>query len=521
MSTQNKPTIVVGRVDVATAQATGVSTLLPKSIVFSDAGDIQAITAVGNVVDVGTSANAALLAANNTFTGRNIFQPAVATSGSAFAIKVTGAANTAQATTVEAPDVFLSLARTVTWAAGNIMDQRAVKVTAPTYVVSGGASTITTASTMSLSGAPVAGATTILARSYSLLVESGVTNLAGGVGLSNATNNDAAVCLTVRRLVDSAASGVAGVGAGGVGGVLSFEAPNDAGTQTLSGVVIATLDSVAAGTEVGELSLGGAYGGASREALRLVGVAGVITNRIDITPAADSGIVTVAVTGGATAGSLALSCNGVAVPRFQVLSGGDEPLDPGMDFPLFVKPIGEGSSIGISAKSLVKNEADLRAVARELIAAHRQPVIVEEYIEGKEVTVALLGNPPRVLPIVEIEFSHLPEGVPRFDCYEVKWIYEDRIACPAPIDEATRSKVEATALAAFGALGCRDLCRIDMRIDSDGDPYVIDVNALPGLIPDPKEHSRFPAACYAAGMSYDDIIRNILEVAMARCGVKA
>lgn len=291
----------------------------------------NAATGVAPVLSVtGTDADINLgLAAKGTgvivLTSPETINPTVATSGIPSALRVTGAENTGITATKEAIDIDFDLGRTVTWAAGNVTSQRAVRVKAPTYVVSGGASTITTASTMSLSGAPVAGATTILAQSYSLFVESGVTNLAGGVGLSTGSvaggdNNAAAVCLTVRRLVDSAASGVAGVGANGVGGALSFEAPNSAGTQTLSGLILSKLTTVTAGAEVAELSLGGAYGGASREALRLVGVAGAVVNRVEVTPSISGSPVLVTATGAAS-GNTSLTIAGSGTGTISLNAG--------------------------------------------------------------------------------------------------------------------------------------------------------------------------------------------------------
>ncbi len=216
-----------------------------------------------------------------------------------------------------------------------------------------------------------------------------------------------------------------------------------------------------------------------------------------------------------------LSYHRVPTPRFQIFRTGEEKLARRMRFPLFVKPIGEGSSIGISKNSLVKNEKELRKVACGIISKHGQAAIAEKFIEGREFTVPLLGNPPKVLPLVEIDFSHLPTDAPRFDCYDVKWVYEDRTICPPEIDKRTLRRIEKITRKAFEVLGCRDICRMDVRVDDNGMPYIIDVNALPGLIPEPEEHSRFPASCYSLGMNYGDIIREILHCAFRRHGIDA
>jgi D-alanine-D-alanine ligase len=116
----------------------------------------------------------------------------------------------------------------------------------------------------------------------------------------------------------------------------------------------------------------------------------------------------------------------------------------------------------------------------------------------------------------------LPDDVPRFDCYEVKWFWDspdsdvETVVCPARIDENLENEIKRIALKTFKVLDCVDFCRIDMRLDKNNVLNVLEVNALPGLIPDPKENSRFPKACYAAGMTYNQIILSILESAMKR-----
>jgi len=211
-----------------------------------------------------------------------------------------------------------------------------------------------------------------------------------------------------------------------------------------------------------------------------------------------------------------LSYYGIPTPRFQVLWNVDDRIDSALNYPLFVKPLLEGSSIGITERSLVNDEKQLREVSGELIERLREPVIVEEFLEGREFTVAMLGNEPGVLPIIELDFSSLPEEK-RFDCFEVKWyLDDDKLVCPARIDKNLKDSIENTAVKTFRALRCRDLCRIDMRLDANGVPNVIEVNPLPGLAPDPKENSRFPKACYTAGMSYDEIIWAVLDAATRR-----
>ena len=228
---------------------------------------------------------------------------AAATTG---ALEVAGAANTAVLTGTEASDVIFDLARTVTWAAGSFNEQRAVNIQAPTYVISGGASTITTAATLSIADAPTAGAATVIARSYALHVPSGLSNLAGGVGVSTGTNNDIVTSLNVARLVDSPVSGVAGVGANNIGSRITITTANSSGVQVMSGFASGVLSDATAASEVGYLSLGGAFAGTGSEALRLIGLTGTIVTRVDVTPGATGVAPIIAAAGGGTNAALAL-----------------------------------------------------------------------------------------------------------------------------------------------------------------------------------------------------------------------
>ena len=136
-----------------------------------------------------------------------------------------------------------------------------------------------------------------------------------------------------------------------------------------------------------------------------------------------------------------------------------------------------------------------------------------------------MGNSnPRILPIVEIKFDNLPEGMNKFDSYEAKWIYDspemkhDPLICPAKLTNKLEAKIKKVCLDAYNALGCKDWCRIDMRV-MKGIPYVLELNALPGMIPDPKENSRFPRAAFTAGMTYNQVISEVLNHALKRYNI--
>lgn len=195
-----------------------------------------------------------------------------------------------------------------------------------------------------------------------------------------------------------------------------------------------------------------------------------------------------------------------------------------LPYPLFVKPVAEGSGKGIFANNLCRNRAQLRERVSFLLERYRQPVLVETYLPGPEFTVAILGNGPDAycLPVVGFDFSTLPPGVTPVYGYEAKWIWDtaehqlDIFECPARIPEKTYRHIELVALDAYHALGCRDWCRIDVRLDESGVPNVVELNPLPGIIPDPRMNSCFPKAARAAGYSYEELIQEVVRIAWKR-----
>ena len=240
-------------------------------------------------------------------------------------------------------------------------------------------------------------------------------------------------------------------------------------------------------------------------------------------PYSGSGVLTQAITLNKSRKKEILKYYSIPTPSWQVFRYSHQKLDSSLKFPLIVKPDAEGSSVGITDSSLVDDVTSLKNEVSKVTKVYRQNALVEEYLDGREFTVGLLGNgKSRVLPIMEMDFSHLPEGVNRFDSYEAKWIHDspdnpnDPVICPANIGTALRKRIEKVARDTFKALGCFDLCRIDMRLDAKGVPNVLDVNALPGLMPRREENSRFTRACFADGINYDEIIRTVMEAALKR-----
>jgi D-alanine-D-alanine ligase len=208
---------------------------------------------------------------------------------------------------------------------------------------------------------------------------------------------------------------------------------------------------------------------------------------------------------------------GVDTPAFQVLLSGREKLRP-LRYPVIVKPNQEGTSKGITDKSVCDDEARVRTVARALIERYGQPALVEEYIFGRELTVGLLGDRrPRVLPPMEIVFLQ-PNERPVYH-YESKqdWDKHVRYERPARLSKEELRAVERACRATFVALGCRDVSRIDLRLTPEGRVYVIEINPLPGLTPD------FSDLCLIAngtGMDYRTLIGEILSGAIKRWQMK-
>jgi D-alanine-D-alanine ligase len=198
-----------------------------------------------------------------------------------------------------------------------------------------------------------------------------------------------------------------------------------------------------------------------------------------------------------------------------------------LEMPVFVKPIHEGSSKGITERNYCRTFAELKVQATYLLDHYEQPVIVEEYLTGAEFTCAVLGNgrSTRVLPIVGMNFECLPEGALPIYGFEAKWVWDrperplKMFDCPAKIDDRLRHEIERVTLDAYRVVGCRDWSRIDVRLDAAGIPNVVEVNPLPGILPDPADNSCFPKAARAAGLSYEELIQSCLRLAASRQNV--
>lgn len=243
-------------------------------------------------------------------------------------------------------------------------------------------------------------------------------------------------------------------------------------------------------------------------------------------PYTHSGPTTHAITLNKTFTKLILKgAGGVNVPQSFIVQNKDYETPKELTYPVIVKPNSEGSSKGIMDANVVENESDLNKRIRVVSEKFTKELLIEEYIEGREFTVATLGNgkETKVLPIIEQKFDLLPEGKYKIASFEFKWIYEykmksvsDVYECPAKLDRSIEDEIEKTTLNICELLDVRDAARVDYRLTSQGKLYFLEINTLPGINPDPNETSCYPLAARTAGMDFTQMIGEILECALKR-----
>ncbi|MCZ6690251.1 MAG: ATP-grasp domain-containing protein [Planctomycetota bacterium] len=192
-----------------------------------------------------------------------------------------------------------------------------------------------------------------------------------------------------------------------------------------------------------------------------------------------------------------------------------------------IKPVAEGSSKGIPDASVVEEDEQWRVAVGKVLDVYRQAAVAEEFLPGREFTVAILGNgaEARAFPTVEINLSILPNGLKPIYSYEAKWVVDrpenpiDIFTCPADIPPELDREVQTVALDAYRVLDCRDWSRVDVRLDATGRPRIIELNPLPGILPNPEENSCYPKAARAGGLSYSEMIHAVLDAACKRVGL--
>jgi D-alanine-D-alanine ligase len=215
-----------------------------------------------------------------------------------------------------------------------------------------------------------------------------------------------------------------------------------------------------------------------------------------------------------------LRARGVPVPQGLMVTEDHTPIP--LPFPLIVKPAREDASVGISSASVVRDPEALTERVRHVLRQYRQPALVEEYIDGREIYVSLLGrmgDRPQIFPFFEIDFSDMPPDRPRIVSFEGKWVEDSveyrgtrPVRCEG-LTPALRAKVADAALAAFEAMELRDYARMDIRLTADGTPYVIDVNPNCDLS---DLAGGFSKAARAGGLSYKEVILRLVALALSR-----
>ena len=211
--------------------------------------------------------------------------------------------------------------------------------------------------------------------------------------------------------------------------------------------------------------------------------------------------------------------HGIHTPVFAKSFRGRLDFSHDLHFPVIVKPAREDGSIGIEFSAVVNSIRELMERMDWLHAHFDSPVLIEEYIEGREMYVGVLGNDkPEALPVVELDLSKLPDGTPRIAAAEVKWgkgtsAYRDtKSVIPSDLSDETVQSLQQTAVAAYQALELRDYGRVDMRLQPDGGVQVIEVNPNPWL----SSRAELAMAARKSGRTYSQLVEEIVELAVAR-----
>jgi D-alanine-D-alanine ligase len=206
---------------------------------------------------------------------------------------------------------------------------------------------------------------------------------------------------------------------------------------------------------------------------------------------------------------------GIPTPDFAVVESGAEADAVDLPFPLFAKPVAEGTGKGVTPASKVRTRDELRRVCADLLGTFRQPVLVETFLPGREFTVGIVGTGERAeaLDVMEIHLKEAADS--EVYSYMNKEHCEELVEYRFPRDEAAAA-AQVCAVASWRALGCRDAGRVDVRADAAGVPHFLEVNPLAGLHP---EHSDLPIICTAQGIAYRELIRRIVDEARRRQGL--
>lgn len=214
-----------------------------------------------------------------------------------------------------------------------------------------------------------------------------------------------------------------------------------------------------------------------------------------------------------------LLANNVPTPRYRLLTEPRMPSRHGLRYPMIIKPAREDASSGVDKDSVVYNLDQLNERIKKVFQEYYPPVLVEEYIEGRELHVSVLGNdPPEVLPIIDFDFSGLPSDHPNIISYDAKWnplvesFHRVHSVCPAQLPLRVEKKVKAAVLAAYKITGCTDYARLDLRLTNDNRVFVLEVNPNPDL----TESVSFMESAEHYGLTFGETLARIVEFALSR-----
>ncbi|MBN1974859.1 MAG: hypothetical protein JW787_14560 [Sedimentisphaerales bacterium] len=208
-----------------------------------------------------------------------------------------------------------------------------------------------------------------------------------------------------------------------------------------------------------------------------------------------------------------VASEGLPTPGFAVVRSPDDIANVGLSYPLFAKPLAEGTGKGIDQKSKIETPRQLDSICRSLLKKYKQPVIVEEYLSGREFTVGIVGSGQKARVIGTMEIEIAVDGEPAIYSYLNKEECETRIRYSALREPVKKQEVETLALRCYQVLECRDGGRVDIRCNGQGKPSFLEVNPLAGLHP---SHSDLPMIATQEGMPYKDLINAILQSAFER-----
>lgn len=218
-----------------------------------------------------------------------------------------------------------------------------------------------------------------------------------------------------------------------------------------------------------------------------------------------------------------LSSSGIRIPHFFIVHVKSTKYPHRLKYPLLVKPAFEDASVGIENESIVSNGKQLRKRIEHVLKQFNQPALVEEFIEGRELNVAVMGDKRlRVLPISEIDFSTMPEHLHNIVSYQAKWdphheSYHKTIPiCPASLPKNIEKRAKEIAFKAFKVMGCRDYARVDMRLSKANKLYVLEVNPNPDI----TEGAGFMRSAAHGGLSYAQALKRIVNYALRRRNVQ-